>query len=62
MPASLAYGVEQFLAQFIRQGFQLGFTQPAQTVRRIRAVQQGRKWALAGDLFERRRHQANRYK
>lgn len=48
MPASLAYGVEQFQAQFIRQGFQLGFTQPAQAVRRIRAVQQWRKWRSRG--------------
>ena len=62
MPSGLANGVEQFQAQLIGQGFQLGFTQKAQAIRCIGSVEQRRNRALAGNLFERRGHQANRYK
>jgi hypothetical protein len=62
MPTRLADGVEQFQAQLIGQGFQLGFGQTAQARRRVGTVQQGRGRALAGNLLKRRWHQANRYR
>ncbi|MCY1506006.1 hypothetical protein D9M68_402400 [compost metagenome] len=61
MPAGLADGVKEVLAQFVGQGFQLRVAKPAQLVRRRRAVEQGRDGAFAGDLVERRGHQAYRY-
>jgi len=61
MPAGLANGIKKLQAQFIGQGFQLGFTQPTQAVRRFSTVEQRCGRALAGNLFERRGHQANRY-
>ncbi|MNG27449.1 hypothetical protein D3C84_1125700 [compost metagenome] len=62
MPTGLADGVEQVLAQFVGQGFQLVLAQPAQLIRRVRAVEQGRQWAFARNLVEGRRHQADRYR
>jgi hypothetical protein len=62
MPAGLADRVEQVLAQFVGQGFQLGLAQTAQLIRRIRAVEQGRQWAFARNLVEGRRNQADRYR
>ena len=62
MPTGLADRVEQFQAQLIGQGFQLGFTQSTQAVRRGSTVEQGRGRAFAGNLLKRRGHQANRYR
>ncbi|MNE00106.1 hypothetical protein D3C80_925030 [compost metagenome] len=62
MPTGLTHGVEQFLAQFVGQGLQVGFGQPAQAGRRVSAVEQRRDRAFAGDLLKRRGHQANRYR
>ncbi|MCY1392963.1 hypothetical protein D9M68_623770 [compost metagenome] len=59
--AGLADGIEQVLAQFVGQGFQLSLTKPAQLFRRRRAIEQGRDGAFAGNLVERRGHQASRY-
>jgi len=62
MPTGLADRVEQFQAQLIGQGFQLGFTQTTQAVRRGSTVEQRRGRAFAGNLLKRRGHQANRYR
>ncbi|MCY1184829.1 hypothetical protein D9M73_255530 [compost metagenome] len=62
MPAGLADGIEEVLAQLVGQGFQLRLAEPAQLIRRYRAVEQGRDGAFAGNLVERRGHQANRYR
>lgn len=48
MPTGLPNGVEQFLAQFVGQRFQVGFGQPAQAGRRVSAVEQRRDRAFAG--------------
>ena len=62
MPTGLTDRVEQFQAQLIGQGFQLGFGQAAQARRRARPVKRGRSRTVAGNLLKRRWHQANRYK
>ena len=62
VPAALANAVEQVLAQFVSEGFQVRFGQAAQFVGRVGAVEQRRQRALAGDLVESGRHQANRYR
>ncbi len=62
VPAALANAVEQVLAQFVSEGFQVRFGQAAQFVRRVGAVEQRRQRAFAGDLVESGRHQANRYR
>ncbi len=61
MPAGLANRVEQLLAQFVGQCFELGFAQTAQAGRSVSTVEQRRRRAFAGDLLKRRGHQANRY-
>ena len=62
MPTGLSHGVEQFLAQLVGQGLQVGFGQPAQAGWRIGTVKQRRDRAFAGDLLKRRGHQASRYR